>query len=521
MRKWWMIIIAVVIVAAGVIAFGMLRVRQRAAASGELQTEPAQRGDLTATVGATGVVRANQTALLTWLTTGTVGEVSVSVGDHVEKDQELASLEQTSLPQTIIQAQADLVSAQRALDDLLNSSLQQAQAQKAVDDARKALEDAQDPELAKANAQQAIADAQKAVENAERALRWAESPSSDTSIDEARAQVVLAQDALERAQKDFEPYANKPEDNLVRARLQTVLSAAQQRYDATVRQLNGLLGTTNPTDRAVAQANLETARAQLADAQRQWERVKDGTSPAELATLEAQLADAQRKYERVQNGPDPDDLAAARARVAAAQAAINQAHIAAPFAGVMTQVESRPGDQTSPGAPAFRLDDLSRLLVDVQVSEVDINRIQLGQEVSLVFDAILNKEYHGKVSEVALVGTTTQDVVDFTVTVELTDADQAVKPGMTAAVNVVVNQLQDVLLVPNRAVRVQENQRVVYVLRNGSPEPVDVQLGASSDTYSQVVGGELKEGDPIVLNPPTVFEQNGPPPFMRRGGGGQ
>jgi HlyD family secretion protein len=518
MRKWWIVIIAAVIVVAGVIAFGFLRSRQRAAAFSNLQTEPARRGDLTATVGATGVVRANQTALLTWLTTGTVGEVMVSVGNQVEKDQVLATLEQTSLPQTVIQAQADLVSAQRALDDLLNSSLQQANALKAVEDARQALEDAQDPELAKAKAQQAIADAQKAVEDAERALRWAESPAGQSFIDEARAQVVLAQDALEQAQKDFEPYANKPEDNLIRARLQAALSAVQQRYDAAVRQLNGLLGTTNPTDRAVAQANLETAKAQLVDAQRQWERVKDGTSPAELATLEAQLADAQRQYERVQDGPDPAEVAAARARVAAAQAAINQARIAASFAGVITQVESKPGDQAAPGALAFRLDDLSRLLVDVQVSEVDINRIQLGQEVSLAFDAILNKEYHGVVSEVALVGTATQGVVDFTVTVELTDADQAVKPGMTAAVNVVVSQLQDVLLVPNRAVRVLENKRVVYVLKSGVPTSVEVQLGASSDTSSQVIGGELNEGDPVVLNPPTVFEQNGPPPFVRRGG---
>ena len=516
MRKWWMIIIAVIVVAAGVIAFGILRGRQRAAAFGELQTEPAQRGDLTATVGATGIVRANQTALLTWPTTGTVGDVNVSVGDQVEKDQVLASLEQTSLPQTVIQAQADLVSAQRALDDLLNSSLQQAQAQKAVDDARKALEDARDPELAKASAQQAIADAQKAVENAERALRWTESPASDSFIDEARAQVVLAQDTLQQAQKDFEPYANKPEDNLVRARLQTVLSAAQQRYDAAVRQLNGLLGTTNPTDQAVAQANLETAKAQLADAQRQWERVKDGTSPAELATLEAQLSDAQRQYERVQDGPDPDEVAAAQARVAAAQSAINQARIAASFAGVITQVESKPGDQVTPGTLAFRLDDLSRLLVDVQVSEVDINRIQIGQDVTLAFDAILNKEYHGVVSEVALVGTASQGVVDFTVTVQLSGADSAVKPGMTAAVNIVVSQLKDVLLVPNRAVRVQEGKRVVYVQRGGPPEAVEVQLGASSENASQVVGGELKEGDLIVLNPPTVFERNGPPPFVQR-----
>jgi HlyD family secretion protein len=461
------------------------------------------------------VVRANQTALLSWQTSGAVGSVDVRVGEQVPKDKVLAALEQTSLPQSIILAQADLVSAQRALEDLLDSQLQQAQALQAVEDARQALDDALNPELAQARAQQAVADAQKAVENAQRALRWAQAPAGQSYIDEARAQVVLAGDALEQARKNFEPYENKPQDNLLRARFQTELSAAQQRYDAAVRNLNGLLGTSNPTDQAIAQADLETAQAQLAEAEKEWERLKDGTSPADIALLEAQLADAEREWERLKDGPDPDDVAAAQARVAAAQAAINQAWIRAPFAGYITQVESKPGDQTAPDALAFRLDDLSRLLVDVQVSEVDINRIQVGQDVALVFDAILNTEYHGLVSEVALVGTTTQGVVDFTVTVELTDADEAVKPGMTAAVNIVVNQMQDVLLVPNRAVRIQEGKHVVYVLREGAPQPVEIQLGASSETVSEVVGGELKEGDAILLNPPTFFDQNGPPPFAR------
>ena len=87
---------------------------------------------------------------------------------------------------------------------------------------------------------------------------------------------------------------------------------------------------------------------------------------------------------------------------------------------------------------------------------------------------------------------------------------------MTAAVNVVVSQLDDVLIVPNRAVRVKEGERVVYVLRDGAPVPVQVTLGASSDTHSEILAGDLKVGDRIVLNPPTVFDQNGPPPFMRR-----
>jgi HlyD family secretion protein len=294
------------------------------------------------------------------------------------------------------------------------------------------------------------------------------------------------------------------------------MAAAQQEYDAAVRYLNGLTGTSSATDRAVAEANLATAQAQLAQAQREWDRVKDGPSSADIALLEAQLADAQREWERLRDGADPEDIAAAEARVAAAQAAINQAHLTAPFAGVVTQVESKIGDQVAPGSPAFRLDDLSRLLVDVQVSEVDINRIKPGQDVTLLFDAILNREYKGKVDEVALVGTSNQGVVEFVVTVELTDADAAVKPGMTAAVNIVVDQLADVPLVPNRAVRVQQGQRVVYVLKDGKLEPVEITLGASSDTVSQLLEGEISLGDLIVLNPPAVFEQNGPPPFVQQ-----
>jgi len=516
MRKWIIAIVLFAIVSAGAYFAWTVRNQRLAVSLSNLQTVSAGRGDLTATVGATGEVRANQTATLNWQTSGTVNQVNILAGDTVTAGQVMASLEQTSLSQSIILAQADLVNAQKSLEDLQNSQLQQALALQSVEDAQQALEDASNPELAQARASEAITNAQKALELAERNLRWTQSPASQSYIDEAEAQVVLAKDQLDKAKERFSPYENKPEDNLTRARLQTELSAAQQKYDFAVRQLNSLTGTASETDQAVAQANLETARAQLLQAQRDWERIKDGPSPAEIALLEAQLADAQREWERLKDGPDPDDIAAAEARVASAQAALDLTRVEAPFSGVVTMVDSKPGDQVVPGAQAFRLDDLSRLLVDVQVSEVDINRIQVGQPANMVFDAILNREYHGVVTEVALVGSLNQGVVDFTVTIELSDADRDVKPGMTAAVNIVVSQLHDVLLVPNRAVRVLEGRRVVYLLTEGAPAPVEITLGASSETMSEVTEGELKEGDQIILNPPTVFEQNGPPPFVRR-----
>jgi HlyD family secretion protein len=179
----------------------------------------------------------------------------------------------------------------------------------------------------------------------------------------------------------------------------------------------------------------------------------------------------------------------------------------------VTQAEPAPGDQVSAGGVAFRVDDLSRFLVDVEISEVDINSVSLGQVVSLSFDAILGKTYAGKVVEVGQAGNTVAGVVSFTVTIELTDADENVKPGMTAGVNIVVTELKDVLMIPNRAVRAVEGQRVVYVLRDGLPTQVEIRLGPSSDSYSALADGDLKEGDLIILNPPTEFS----PPGMRGG----
>ncbi|HEX9617325.1 MAG TPA: efflux RND transporter periplasmic adaptor subunit [Anaerolineales bacterium] len=468
MRRVIWIVIILGLLAGGWFAFTRFQEQRRAAAISGLQTVAVERGSLTATIGATGVVRANQTAILTWQTTGLVENVRVSAGDLVAEDEVLAILKETSLPQNIILAGVELYNAQTALNDLLEPA----------------------SALSLTQAEQAIARAQENLRDAERRLNNLQSASPQTDIDQARANLVLAENNLERARQDFEPYANKPEDNLIRATLQSKLSQVQKDYDAAASLLNNLLGTSNPIDLSVAESN--------------------------YAVAQAQLEDAQDQYEKLLAGPDADDIAAAEARIAAAQATVDLRQIAAPFPGTITEVHSKPGDQVAPGSVAFRLDDLSRLLVDVQLSEVDINRLQIGQNVNLTFDAILTQEYHGVVHEVAMVGSSVEGVVDFKVTVELTDADEAVRPGMTAAVNVIVEQLEDVALVPNRAVRLRDGERVVYVLRSEFPEPVPVTLGASSELYSQLLQGDLDIGDQIVLNPPTEFDQQGPPPFVER-----
>jgi HlyD family secretion protein len=173
----------------------------------------------------------------------------------------------------------------------------------------------------------------------------------------------------------------------------------------------------------------------------------------------------------------------------------------------VTQSDSAAGDQVSAGAVAYRIDDLSHLLVDVQVSEVDINTVSIDQDSTLTFDAVLGRSdpYHGKVVKVSQAGDTVQGVVSFTVTVELTDPDEFVKPGMTAAVNIIVEEVKDVLLIPNRAVRLVNEERVVYQLVDGQPKSIKISLGSTDGLNSVLVAGDIKEGDPIILNPPSIM----------------
>jgi HlyD family secretion protein len=475
MKKFWTwilkrktIVIILVLAIAVAIFFVVRGANLRASAVSTYQTAAIERGTLTASVGATGNVRANQTAILSWQTSGTVETVNVAIGEKVRAGDVLASLAQISLSQNIILAQADLVTAQRNLDKLLVSDTPRAQAQ-----------------LALVNAQQAYDNAKATLDN----MLAQNHGGTSEAIQNARAQYTLAQNSLEQAQTAYNYVKDLPEDDTRRAQAYTALYNAQQAETRARNSLNYFLVVPSGRDIDKARANLALAEAQLDDAQREWDRLKDG--------------------------PDANDILAAQARVDAARASTEMAQLFAPFAGTVTDANPIPGDQVAPGTVGFRVDDLSRLLVDVQLSEVDINRVQVGQLVVLTFDAALGQEFHGKIVEVAQAGTVTQGVVNFTVTMELTDADSQIKPGMTAAVTITVKQLDDVLLVPNRAVRLQEGKRYVYVLRNDQIEQVEITLGASSDSVSEVIAGDLNEGDMIILNPSTnMLQTDGRPGFL-------
>jgi HlyD family secretion protein len=118
-------------------------------------------------------------------------------------------------------------------------------------------------------------------------------------------------------------------------------------------------------------------------------------------------------------------------------------------------------------------------------------------------------------------------LVSFEVTIKILAPDQQVLPGLTAAVQIIVRQVEDAILIPNRAVRWVKGEQVVYVAKNpdniieSNLDRIPVTIGASADEFSELLEGEIELGDLLILNPPSlsIFEEaepgDGPPEAFR------
>jgi multidrug efflux pump subunit AcrA (membrane-fusion protein) len=396
-------------------------------------------------VSATGKVIPEKEALLSVSSGGVVEDVFVVEGDSVSAGQVLVQLEGTEQQLAAVSAaELELANAQFALEALYkDTDLMAAQALQSAETAEHTLEDLNNQELQQALALQAVADAQKAVDSKERSARYLQSPASQADIDAQRAQIVIAQDALKKAQEDFEPYAGKPEDNLTRANYQAKLAAAQQVYDAAVRQLNALEGTGSEVDINVAEADYLTSQASLLQAERDLERVMEGPDAGEVALLEAQIEKGYRNYDTYSAGPDPDDVALAEARIAnakaqlsAAQAALADLALVAPFDGTISEVHINPSEWVAPGSPVLLIADLNHLQVETtDLGEIDVAQIGEGDKAVVTFDALPELVLEGIVISIAPKAAPGSGV-NYRVILELSEIPTELRWGMTAFIDI-------------------------------------------------------------------------------------
>ncbi|MDP2662571.1 MAG: efflux RND transporter periplasmic adaptor subunit, partial [Dehalococcoidia bacterium] len=556
------------------------------------------RGSLQATASASGNAVATHTQKLSFGTAGTLGQISVSVGDQIKAGQVLAKLDQVTVSslqdavtmadaslkvaqitldqttnpytaediaaaqQTANTTQANLATAQQQLDNAVaQSPVNMAAAQNAVTHAQSNLETAQQ-QLDNATAQSPLnmTLAQNAVTQATRALEAANQQYAATQTDpNTTGNLRLLQDqasyyvnAYNSARNHFEEGSfsqdqlNQAYSNMLTAQDRVTQALASQaasiasaqnsvaKAQDTLNQAQATLAQKQSgpdLDVATKQAAFDTTQATLTQAQATLAQKQSGpdldvaTRQAAVSSAQAALTKAQADLATKQAGGDSKEILKQQNQVRSAQAALDTANqklqgvtITAPFDGTVSAASGTAGDQVAANAAVVTLLDPAAMRVDVNASETDIALIQTGQAATITFDALSNQTFTGKITNVAPTAKVSSGVVSYLVTVAL-DKLTGVKDQMTASATIVTKQVDNALLVPNRAIKTQgRNKTVQALLPDGTTETRTIQTGMTGDTNTEVTGG-LQEGEKVVI-PTTTTTTRGVPGAGGLGGPG-
>jgi HlyD family secretion protein len=241
---------------------------------------------------------------------------------------------------------------------------------------------------------------------------------------------------------------------------------------------------------------------------------------AQIAQARATLADLEEK-------PTPEELAIARAQVTQARSTLTQAQLnleeatlVAPFAGTVADVNIEVGQMVNSGTPVIVLTDLTSYYVDLYIDETDISQVRVSQPVVITLDAFPDEEIEGEVTAIKSIGTVSGGIVTYEVRVEIAPTEVPIRLDMTASATVVIEEKENVLLIPNRAIRYEEGVEYVEVLdQSGGTEVrrVAIATGASNGTVTEVTAG-LEEGDVVATNVVRGNQFQGP---MGMFGGGE
>lgn len=514
-NRWrgWVTPIVILAVVAIAIFFGYQRIQSaRAAATAGVQTSQITRGNLVATVNAAGNLAPVQQVNLNLSSGGIVQDVLVTQGDKVKKGQPLLRLQAQDLVLGVQSAQAALRSAQIKLDQAKQGAKDTdfTSAQAKVDQAKAAVS-----KLYAGPTAADIADAQARITSAQANLAKVKAGATEQDIASAQQKVEQSKNALWGAQSNRDAIcgrAKHPDDDPNCQSNRAQVGQAEANVQIAQNNLDALLAGPNVND-------VTSAEQQVAQAQAALQKLRQGPTAADVASAQAGVTQAQASLDALTAGPDELSVKVAQAAVDQAQVALDQARykldqatLTAPFDGVVTAVNVVPGQSIGGSANPITFADLSSLQVTTNVSELDRSRLKVGQQVDMTLDAVPGVTLKGTVASISPAGVLQQGVVNYPVTINLSNPDPAVAAGMTANMNIIVDSKDNVLLVPNRAIRTQGRQRLVTVMVEGQQISLPVETGMTDGTNTEISGQGLKEGDQIVLQ--STSSQN---PF--RGGG--
>jgi HlyD family secretion protein len=410
-----------------------------------------ERETLTDTVSASGSLEPAAEVEMKFEIGGMVEEVLVKEGQTITAGTVLARLDTTDLELQVRSAEIDLAQAQANLEQLM------------------------EPEMA-----EKITAAQAAVESARLNLADLEDGIDPDEVTKAEAALQQTEITLQEAQWAYDQVAYRgdvgamPEAN--------ELQNATLAYESAVADYNLAVKEATPAELAEANSTLASAQSTLAE-------LRQEPSDAEIASQQANVDKAQLSLEE-------------------AQANLEDAVLVAPTGGVVLQVNIETGERVLDDATeaAMTIADTSTYLLKMEVDELDIGQVKVGQPATVTLDAFAGQSFAGTVTEISPspASTDTDSIVTYEVTIILESQEQnlGLLSGMTANATIQTKELSQVLVVPTQAIQTSEgSEAITYVEKldeQGNGMRVEVELGLRSGSVREVIAG-LEAGDRVII----------------------
>ena len=462
----------------------------------QYMTARIERGNLRNSVTATGTLQAVTTVQVGSQASGTISELYADFNSVVKKGQVIAQLDPSTAKAQVAQAQANLEQARASL----------ANARAAVVNSRAGVSDARARNLA----------AKSTVQN------------NQAGVSAAEANVAVL-----KAQQDDAMSLLKQQESLLKAGViaqrdydvaVTAYKTAEARYNQAVAQLN----QAKLTEQSAASAGIAQSQATVEQSQ------------AQVAQAQAQVQQAQAQVQQAQ------------ASLSVAQVNLSHTTITSPIDGVVVSRDVNVGQTVAASLSAPTLftiaNDLTQMQVIANIDQADIGLVEQAKSVRFSVDAFPGKDFDGKIEQMRLNPTNVQNVVTYNVVIDVENPEQKLKPGMTANLTITIDERNNVLKVPNSALRFtpqdanrqrtgaggdEQGQgrrrqqqggdnsaqgdggqnrfapasapvlpgqvRVVWVMgQDGKPERRRITVGLSDGAATEVVDGDLKEGDMVI-----------------------
>lgn len=508
-----------------------------------------QKGTIVASVSGSGQVEASQQIDIKPKVSGTITYVGVNPGQEVRQWQALAYLDSKDAQRSVRDAEISLESAKISLEKLRRT--QENSSKTATDNLSESYRDAYNK----------ISDAFLELPNLielDRGILYDNGNISSVCGDNICAYINLVSGDVrdefrtitDRAEEDYLIAKNSYDPNF-----QTYRSL---RLDATPEEIISILKITKKTSELLGQAlkseqnmldylvsNINDTAAKQdhkgqVPSQITTYQSNIGTALGKINSIILNLENADRSIESLKRSiedyqlENPVDIRSQENAVSQKEAALQDAKdnldnytILAPFSGTVADSDVEYGDSVSQSTVIATM-FTKQSVAQITLNEIDVAKIKVGQKATIIFDAIEDLTITGQVLEVDSIGTSSQGVVSYGVKIGFDTQDERIKPSMTVSANIIIDSKQNVLLIPNSAVKSANNSSYVQVppdgsdnskfaaglsgstgvALNGLPSQKTIETGLSNDSYTEVASG-LQEGDIVIVRTITASSKTG------------